>query len=276
MAQRAVATIRAENLLGQGRFDEAAAHAQAALGASAGLSKGEIADSLLLVARVAVSRQPPQTQALERALEAAIAAGGPDGLRALRVMDRMALLLSTARPADAEQIEPDVLAKAGLLAGNPARDKLRFRNSLGIALLRQSKFEAARDVLDVAYKGRLSLLSATHHETLESEHNLGYALRRLGDTQQADTILEDVRRLRIQVLGADHPDTLVTRTLVVRQLIDKSNFGPALSEMRDITGILMARFGAKNVRTIEALSEPRPAQSRTKRDRAVAIKSDPG
>ncbi|MDK1376429.1 MULTISPECIES: tetratricopeptide repeat protein [unclassified Sinorhizobium] len=253
--RRAVAAIRAENLLGQGRFEEASASAQAALEASTDLSKEELADTLLLIARIAVTREPPQTEALERALVAALTADGPDGLRTLRVKDRMALALSTARADEAERIERDVIAKAGLLGGKSKRDLLRFQNTLGVILLRQSKFAPARDMLKVAYEGRRGLLSETHPETLESEHNLGFALRRLGETQQADTILEEVRRLRIQVLGADHPDTLVTRSLIVRQMIDKSQFEPALSEMGDITAALTARFGAKNMRTIEAMSD---------------------
>ncbi|SIT56158.1 exported hypothetical protein [Mesorhizobium prunaredense] len=253
--QRAAAVIRAEDLWGEGRFDEAAAPAQAALDASDGVSKGDLADTLLLIARIAVSREAPPAEALGRALQAAVEADGPDGLRALRVKDRVALVFSTSDPAQAEQTIRDVIAKADLLPGDPARDKLRFRNTLGITLLRQSKFEAAKDTLTAAYKGRLSLLSQTHPETLESEHNLGYALRRLGATQEADTVLEDVRRLRTQVLGADHPDTLVTRTLIVRQLIDKSQFDAALAEMRAITDILSARFGADNVRRIEAQTD---------------------
>ncbi|MES0030404.1 tetratricopeptide repeat protein [Mesorhizobium sp. M0040] len=253
--QRAAAMIRAEDLLGEGRFDEAATPAQAALDASDGVSKGDLADTLLVVARIAVLRGTSQADTLAQAMQAAVEADGPNGLRALRVKDRIALVLSTSNPARAEQTIRDVIAKADLVPGDAARDKLRFRNTLGITLLRQSKFKAAKDVLTDAYKGRLSLFLETHPETLESEHNLGYALRRLGAIQAADTVLKDVLRLRTQVLGADHPDTLVTRTLIVRQLIDKSEFDAALAEMRAITDILSARFGADNIRRIEAQSD---------------------
>jgi len=253
--RRAIATIRAENLLGQGRFDEAFTSAQAALDASVGLSKGDVADALLLLARIGIKREPPDIEVLERAMAAAIAADGPDGLRALRVKDRVALLDSANQPDEAERIERDVIARAELLGSEFQRDKLRFQNTLGVILIRQSKFEPAIHVLKIAYNGRRTLLSATHPETLESGHNLGVALRRFGQAPKADQLLEDVRRLRIQVLGADHPDTLTTRMLVVRQMIDKSNFEPALAEIDDITATLTARFGPKSERTIVAMSD---------------------
>lgn len=253
--RRSISTIRAEDLLGQGRFAEAAVPAQAALDASAGLSKQDVADTLFLVAKVAVTGDASPTEALERALSAALAADGPDGLRTLRVKDRMALVMSTSRAADAEKVMQEVIAKANLLPGDPERDKLRFGNTLGITLLRQSKFDAGREALALVYKGRVNLLSKSHPETLETEHNLGYALRRLGRAQEADDALAEVLRLRTQILGADHPDTLTTRTLIVRQLIDKSKFDAALTESRAITDLLIGRLGEKNVRTIEAMSD---------------------
>jgi CHAT domain-containing protein/tetratricopeptide (TPR) repeat protein len=253
--RRSTATIRAEDLLGQGRFDDAGAPAQAALDASTGLSKQDIADTLFLVAKIALAGDGSPTAALERALNAAVEADGPDGLRALRVKDRIALVMSASRAADAEQIMRDVIAKADQLPEDFARDKFRFGNTLGIALLRQTKFDAAREVLSPVYEGRVKLLSKSHPETLESEHTLGYVLRRLGRTQEADELLSEALRLRIQVLGVDHPDTLVTRTIIVRQLIDKSKFDEALNESRAITATLTARLGEKNVLTIEAMAD---------------------
>ncbi len=64
--RRSVATVRAENLLGQGRFEEATAPARAALEASTGLSKAERADTLLLVARVDMSGGSAQPTRLSR------------------------------------------------------------------------------------------------------------------------------------------------------------------------------------------------------------------
>jgi CHAT domain-containing protein/tetratricopeptide (TPR) repeat protein len=90
-------------------------------------------------------------------------------------------------------------------------------------------------------------------------------LRRLGRTQEADDLLAEALRLRIQVLGADHPDTLVTRTIIVRQLLDKSKFDEALNESRAITAALTARLGEKNVRTIEAMADLADALSRSGR-----------
>ncbi|MBR1225219.1 tetratricopeptide repeat protein [Bradyrhizobium sp. AUGA SZCCT0176] len=263
--RRSVATIRAENLLGQGRFHDAVAPAQAALDASSGLSNQDIADTLFLVAKVAVSGDGSPTEALERALRAAAEADGPDSLRALRVKDRIALVMSTSAAADAEKIMRAVIVKADELSEDFARDKLRFGNTLATALLRQTKFAAAQDVLKPVYEGRVKLLSKSHPETLESEHNLGFVLRRLGRTQEADDLLSEALRLRIQVLGADHPDTLVTRTIMVRQLIDKSKFDDALKESREITQSLTARLGEKNVRTIEAMADLADALSRSGR-----------
>ncbi|MCP2223562.1 MULTISPECIES: CHAT domain-containing protein [Bradyrhizobium] len=253
--RRNSATVRAEDLLGQARFDEAVVSAQAALDATAGLSKQEMADTLFLVAKIAASGDASPTEALDKALNAATEADGADGLRVLRVKDRIALVQSTARAADAEKLIRDVIAKAEPLPDNAERDKLRFRNTLGITLVRQSKYDAGREAFALAYEGRLELLSDRHPETLESEHNLGYALRRLGRVQAADDVLSDVLRLRTEVLGADHPDTLVTRTLMVRQLIDKSKFDEAVSESRAITAALVARLGERNSRTLEAMSD---------------------
>ncbi|UVO30142.1 tetratricopeptide repeat protein [Bradyrhizobium arachidis] len=263
--RRSIATIRAEDLFGQGKFDDAVAPAQTALDASDGLSKQDMADALFLVAKVAVAGDGSPTEALERALKAAVEADGPDGLRALRVKDRVALVMSTSSAAEAEQMMRDVIANADRLPDNFARDKLRFGNTLGIALLRETKFDAAREVLSPVYDGRVKLLSKSHPETLESEHTLGYVLRRLGRTQEADDLLTEALRLRIQVLGSDHPDTLVTRTIIVRQLLDKSKFDQALNESRAITAALTARLGEKNVRTIEAMSDLADALSRSGR-----------
>jgi CHAT domain-containing protein/tetratricopeptide (TPR) repeat protein len=263
--RRSIATIRAEDLLGQGRYDDAVAPAQAALDASSGLRKQDIADTLFLVAKVAVSGEGSAAEALERALRAATEADGPDSLRALRVKDRIALVMSNSAAADAEKIMRAVIVKADELPEDSARDKLRFGNTLAIALLRQTKFAAARDVFTPVYEGRAKLLSKSHPETLESEHNLGFVLRRLGRTGEADDLLSEALRLRIQVLGADHPDTLVTRTIMVRQLIDKSKFDDALTESRAITNSLTTRLGEQNVKTIEAMADLADVLSRSGR-----------
>jgi CHAT domain-containing protein/tetratricopeptide (TPR) repeat protein len=252
--RRRIDTIRAESLLGQGYFDAAVAPARAALEASRGLAAGEVADTLLLVARVEISRtnSPLAAEALEQALAAATEADGPDGLRALRVRDRIALVMSATKAADAEKLMRDVIAQADRLPAGAARDRLRFLNTLGITLQRQSKFDPAREAFSSARDGRLRLLSERHPETLESTHNWGVALRRLNRAKDADAAFAEALRWRVAVLGADHPETLITRTMIVRQLIDKSEFDAAVTEAQAVCAALVSRVGEKNVRTLEA------------------------
>jgi hypothetical protein len=69
----------------------------------------------------------------------------------------------------AEQMMREILKRADDLPFDFERDRLRFRNSLGITLLRQSKFEPALEAFQVAWEGRTKLLSGRHPETLESE-----------------------------------------------------------------------------------------------------------
>jgi CHAT domain-containing protein/tetratricopeptide (TPR) repeat protein len=260
--RRRMLTVRAESLLGEGYYDEAITPARAAVDGFDPRSKAEHADGLLLIARIEAQRGEKATTsaALEQALTAAVESDGPDGLRTLRVEDRVALVLSTSKPGEAEAMIRRVIARADRLPDTPRRDKLRFLNTLGIALLRQSKFAPAKDAFEAARDGRRELLSERHPETLESTHNLGVAFRRLGATKDADSAFGEAFRLRSEVLGADHPDTLITRTMIVRQLIDKSDFETATTEAQAICSALIARVGESNVRTLEAMGDLAAAQ----------------
>jgi CHAT domain-containing protein/tetratricopeptide (TPR) repeat protein len=258
--RRRILTVRAESLLGEGYYDAAVAPALAAVNGFNDLSKADRADGLLLIARIEVQRGDKAAAALERAMAAAIEADGPVGLRTLRVEDRGALVLSTSQPAEAEKMIHGVIGRAEQLLGAPGRDKLRFLNTLGITLLRQSKFGPAKDAFEAARNGRRALLSERHPETLESTHNLGVALRRLGATKEADTAFREAYRLRSEILGVDHPDTLITRTMMVRQLIDKSDFESATTEAQAICTALIARVGESNLRTLEAMGDLATAQ----------------
>jgi CHAT domain-containing protein/tetratricopeptide (TPR) repeat protein len=259
--RRRILTIRAESLLGEGSYDAAAAPARAAVEEFDSLSKADRADGLLLIARIEVQRgDSAAAAALQLAIAAGTEADGPGSLRTLRVEDRVALLLSTSQSAEAEKMIRGVIGRADQLPDTPRRDKLRFLNTLGITLLRQSKFEPAKEAFEAARNGRRELLSERHPETLESTHNLGVALRRLGSTKDADAAIGEAFRIRSEVLGADHPDTLITRTMIVRQLIDKSDFATATTEAEAICAALTARVGKSNVRTLEAMGDLATAQ----------------
>jgi CHAT domain-containing protein/tetratricopeptide (TPR) repeat protein len=258
--RRRILTVRAGSLLGEGYFDAAIGPAREAVDGFGDLSPADRADGLLLIARIEVQRGDEASAALERARAAAIEADGPAGLRTLRVEDRSALILSTSQPVEAEKVIRSVIGRAEELPNAPQRDKLRFLNTLGITLLRQSKFGQAKDAFVVARNGRRELLSERHPETLESVHNLGVALRRLGATKEADAEFDEAFRLRSEILGPDHPDTLITRTMIVRQLIDKSDFETAASEAQAICTALIARVGESNVRTLEAMGDFANAQ----------------
>jgi tetratricopeptide (TPR) repeat protein len=263
-----VAIIRSGALLGQADFDQALGVAREAVRLSSGLGPDVVADALFAEARAAMQRadRSEQTSVLEQALSAAAAAEGPDGLRTLRVRDRIALLLSAnGRAAEAEGECRKILEQANRISNEPTRDSLRFLNTLGVALLRQSKFAPAREAFQTAFDGRVKLLSAAHPDTLESEHNLGVALRRLGLGQQADAVFADTVRLRTQTLGADHPDTLITRTMIVRQLIDQSQFEAAVTESTAVYAALLGRLGERDVRTIEAMGDMATALFRSGR-----------
>jgi tetratricopeptide (TPR) repeat protein len=77
-------------------------------------------------------------------------------------------------------------------------------------------------------------------------------LRRLNRSKEADAAFAEALRWRVVVLGPNHPDTLITRTMIVRQLIDKSEFDAAVTEARAVCAALASRVGEKNVRTLEA------------------------
>ncbi|MCC8968903.1 CHAT domain-containing protein [Bradyrhizobium brasilense] len=261
--RRRISTIRAQALLGEAYYDAALAPAQAAVVPGDDLSKEDSADGLLLIARIEMQRggnAPAISAALEQALRAAADVDGPAGLRTMRVEDRVALDLSTSRPAEAEAMIRGVIVRADGSAGVPQRDKLRFVNTLGITLIRQSKFGAAKEAFESARNGRRELLSESHPETLESTHNLGVALRRLGETKEADAAFGEALRLRSAILGTDHPDTLITRTMIVRQLIDKSDFETATTEAQAVCAALTARLGEADVRTLEAMGDLATAQ----------------
>jgi len=241
--------VRAEALLGAAFYDGASDIARRAVTTGRAVfrdSSDQLADAWLLLARAEINRAnrtEEAAQALQQALTVAIAADGPNSLRALRAKDRIALVISGwGRAAEAEQDIRLVLAQAESLAVNPVRDRMRFTNTLGIALLRQSKFEAARDAFAAAREGRAQLLTDRHPETLESQHNLGFSLRRLGQRDNADSVFVATLQLRAEVLGPDHPDTLITRTMIVRQLIDKSEFQEAASEAKAVVAALSRRL----------------------------------
>jgi len=262
-----IQAIHVESLVGQGFYVEAKAAAAVALELSRSLGAERIADALFLLARVEVLLGGDAQQAiLEEALKAAVAIDGPNGPHALRVRDRIGLVLSTAgKSAEAEQMLRDLLKYADDLSLGFERERLRFRNTLGITLLRQSKFEPAREAFQAAWEGRAKLLSPRHPETLESEHNFGVVLRRLGRSAEADDRFAEVVKLRSEVIGADHPDTLITRTMIVRQMIDKSEFNAAVTEAKAITAALQARLGEKDLRTIEATGDLAAALARSGR-----------
>jgi CHAT domain-containing protein/tetratricopeptide (TPR) repeat protein len=261
--RRRMLAVRAESLLGEGFYDSAIAFAREAIEGADDMSKADRADGLLLVAKIEMQRSdnaPARSAALQQALTAAAEVDGPTGLRTLRVKDRVALDLSASQPAEAEKLMRDVIGQADASPDVPPRDKLRFLNTLGITLLRQSKFGPAKDAFENARNGRLALLSDRNPETLESTHDLGIAFRRLGMTKEADAAFDETFRLRSEVLGADHPDTLITRTMIVRQLIDKSDFEKATTEAQAICAALMARVGESDVRTLEAMGDLATAQ----------------
>jgi CHAT domain-containing protein/tetratricopeptide (TPR) repeat protein len=251
--------LRAEALLGAGFYEEAGQAARSALArvtSDSSPSPGVVADAWYLVARTEmqrVHRSNETKEALEQAMTHAVVLAGPDGLRALRVKDRIALEFSAAgKSSDAEQILRDNLEKVGAAS---ERDRLRFTNTLGIALLRQSKYPEARSTFAEAYEGRARLLSQSHPESLESQHNLGVSLRRLGRSQDADKEFAAASSLRMQTLGADHPDTLTTRTMIVRQLIDKSGFAEAARQAQQIVDAMSARLGEAHPKTIEVMGD---------------------
>lgn len=261
--KRRISTVRALALLGEGYYDAALAPAREALDPGDDLSKEDRADGLLLLAKIEMQSSgnaQAKSAALEKALTAAANIDGPAGLRTLRVKDRVALVLSTSQPTEAEAMMRGIISQAEGSAAFPERDRLRFVNTLGIILLRQSRFGPAREAFENARNGRRQLLSQSNPETLESTHNLGVALRRLGETKEADAAFDEALRLRTEVLGADHPDTLTTRTLIVRQLIDKSDFETATNEAQAICAALTARLGESDVRTLEAMGDLATAQ----------------
>lgn len=251
------AALMVEALLGSGNYVSAVSSARQAVGlVEQAFGKGpEFADAMLLLARTEMQQSGGDATraALERALAAAREADGGESLRVLRAIDRIAVALSAAgQSAEAERMMRDVLDKSTRLQPDPLRDRLRFTNTLGIALLRQSKFDAARAEFASAYEGRSRLLSPRHAETLESEHNLAVALRRLGQQQSASEVLERVIAVRKNVLGADHPDTLTSRNIMVRQLRDRGQFTAAETEARDIVQTLSRKVGPSHRKTIEA------------------------
>jgi tetratricopeptide (TPR) repeat protein len=103
--------IRAESLIGQGSYAEARTAARSALELSRPLGAERIADALFLLARVQVLLGgTAQQTALEEAMTAAAAVDGADGPRALRVKDRVALVLSVdGKSAEAEQMMREIL-----------------------------------------------------------------------------------------------------------------------------------------------------------------------
>lgn len=256
--------IRAEALIGEGAFKDAKSAAISAVEFASTLDEGRIADAALQLARVdMLLGDAAQTADLERALSAAIKVDGNSGLRTLKVKDRLALTFAVAgQLPEAEQLIRDTIEQAKDLPADAERDRLRFTNTLGIVLLRRSQFQLSRDAFEAAFEGRRNLLSNEHPETLESEHNLGVALRRLGLRTEADTRLTEVLDLRTKVLGPAHPDTLITRTMIVRQLIDSSHFEAAVRESRAITALLTERVGPRDLRTIEATGDLASALAR--------------
>lgn len=260
--QRQIDLIQAEALMGQGKFEAALVAARQAVAETAELSDGDRSDGLLLLARVEALQSPALSpdKTFEQALALASRADGPNSLRALRVKDRMALVLSATKAAEAEAIIKDVISQVARLQGDTRRDLFRFENTLGISLLRQSQFERALTAFDAAKEGRLILLSERHPEYLESLHNYGVAQRRLKQMKEADEAFQKALSLRLDVLGPTHPDTLVTRMMIVRQLIDKSAYEMAVTEATALTDALMATRGERDIRTIQALSDLGDAQ----------------
>jgi len=255
------AALLSEALLGAGFYEEGAQAAVTALDraiSAFGAASGQAADAWLLRARAELQRgdDPAETRrVLEQGLVAGAAVDGPDGLRALRARDRIALAFSTAgQPREAETLLRDIIAKAIELRPEPTRDRWRFVNTLGIALLRQSRFEEARVEFDRAREGRSRLLSDGHPETLESEHNAAVALRRLGQHEAATQTFIRVLTLRTEVLGSDHPDTLSTRDMLSRQFADRGDFAAAEKESRAVLEALTRRLGPHR-RTIGAAAE---------------------
>jgi hypothetical protein len=178
--RRRMLTVRAESLLGEGYYDAAITPAHDAIDGTGDLSKADRADGLLLIAKIEMQRSdngPAKSAALQEALTAAADVDGPAGPRTLRVKDRVALDLSTSQPAEAEKLIRGVIGQADASSDVPPRDKLRFLNTLGITLLRQSKFGPAKEAFENARNGRRDLLSERNPETLESTHNLGVALQ---------------------------------------------------------------------------------------------------
>ena len=256
--------IRAEALIGEGAFKDAKSAAISAVELASTLDDGRIADAALLLARVdMLLGDTAQTADLERALSTAIKVDGNSGLRTLKVRDRLALTFSVAGELpEAEQLIRNTIEWGKDLPAGAERDRLRFTNTLGIVLLRRSQFHLSREAFEAAFAGRRELLSNEHPETLESEHNLGVALRRLGLRTEADARFSEVLNLRTKVLGAAHPDTLITRTMIVRQLIDASQFDAAIGEARAITALLTDRVGPRDLRTIEATGDLASALAR--------------
>ena len=129
---------------------------------------------------------------------------------------------------------------------------------LASALLRQSRFEEAKELLRRAASAQREVLGPDHPNTVRTEATLGTTLLEQGRYAEAEPIFRNVLTTRRRVLGADHPVTADTMTTLAMDLApDPGRHAEAEQLLRQALAIEMPKVGPESrftTRSEEALA----------------------
>lgn len=199
----------------QGRFDDAIAFYQDALGMQRAVGAGpeDVARTLqnLAVAHIQQNELTDAEHLLTEARE--LLAGMPDVNEKQIVHSELglsSLYFHQGRWADAEAILYGTVERARRAHGEHHEVTITALNNLALTLKKQQKLAEAKPLYDASLAASESTYGPEHPLTLNAMGNVASLVQAMGNHVEAHALYLETIEAQRRVLGADHPDVIST------------------------------------------------------------------
>lgn len=238
-------SARAQNVPEERIWTELAQPAVDAL-LSAGLTRE--ADSLL-------ASIPEARERLERALDDARAARGPEDISVLVLTNRVARLLAGQGDlVEARRLQEGVLSAMARVLGEDHPETLISMNNLAETLRAQGDLTGARQIQERVWKLMAAVLGAEHPDTLTSINNLAGTLLAQGDIGEARRLGAMVLEGRTRVLGKEHRDTLASTSNLAGILTEQAEHEGARRLQERVLDVSTRVLGEEHPDTLRSMN----------------------
>ena len=133
-------------------------------------------------------------------------------------------------------------------------ESLSVQMNLSIAVYRQNKLEAARELQQEVVDARTERLGREHPETLQAMHNLANTLSTQQELDAARALQEEILEVRERTLGSDHATTLATKGSLAITWRRQGDMSGALRLEEEILAVQLRTLGREDPSTLRTMA----------------------